>query len=1105
VPDSIVCRVCQTENRADQKFCGNCGSALAQACPKCGTENPLNFQFCGSCGTKLEADAAPQPTEQRRWATVLFGDLSGFTSLSEGMDPEDVRSLIDRYMTRLGSIVEEHGGNVSAIAGDEIMALFGAPVAHEDDAERSVRAALEMQRYGLEHQDELGGLEMRIGINTGEMMFAPVGGSDRDFTVIGDAVNTASRLESAASPGGVLVGEETYRATRRTVTYHEKGSIQAKGKEQTVLAWEALEVGAVPEARPLGTAPLTGRDDELDLLGGIWQRVVSEGRPHLVTLLGDPGVGKSRLTAEFRRNLHDANILHGRCLAYGDALGYWALSTVLKQAAGITAGDTSEDARSKLGRLVEETSGSESASQDMAAHLALLTGLDLQADHAERGGDEKTLHKSARKFLESYARTQPLCLIFEDIHWAGDALLDLIESIARAVRAPILVLTQARPELLERRQSWGGGIRGYTSLPLEPLGQREIEELVAALCREHGLGEDVSGEASRGSEGNPLFAEELVAMLAEKGVASGVPSTIKGLVLARLDSLSVDERRAMQFGGVFGALVWEGGLRALGANGRLPETLDALEAKDLIRYSEPPQFKGEREYAFKHALIRDVAYDSIPKAERRTLHARAAGWIEEVAGERTDEYLDQLAHHVLEAGQQSRALEYLVRAAEKARRASAHRQEAVVLGQALELARDFGSETLADLHYKRGTAYSRVGAWAEARPELEMALELTEPSQTAQLASLRAELARVCFWLLDTPNVRVHAGEALRISHEANTPEVETLAIGLVAQADSADGNMEASLEGTNRALARAEELGSKIPYNSMPNLSLLLYWTGEYDESIHRGHQAIVAAREASDSSAMMWSLPQLGLSLAGSGAYADAIDQFDEALRFGKEYEVWTLLARATAMYAGVFMDTFDFERAEELQHEASELANSLNFFPPAVSASIDLLLNLARRGDVGRAETLVGGVTERVESGAGWHGWLWKLRLAEAKSEIAYARGRYDEAIEWATRAVDEGAAKMRFKYQVLGHISRAKALAASGNVDKTGADLREALSIARKLSDPSLILRAALASRDIKPGEEVESEARAAATRIVDGLPGSRRERFEQLDYIRPLIT
>jgi class 3 adenylate cyclase/tetratricopeptide (TPR) repeat protein/DNA-binding XRE family transcriptional regulator len=1090
-PSIAPCPSCGAAVPAGRRFCAQCGAATTRACPTCGATQAVGARFCDSCGSVLDPAAPPQaaaPRDERRWATVLFADISGFTARSEQMDPEDVKALVDRCTHQMSEVVRQLGGTVLQIIGDEVMAVFGAPVAHEDDPERAVRASLALRDLPL--ADDGGRpLQVHIGITTGELLagaLGPQGG--RDYTVMGDTVNTAARLRDAAPAGQIYVDRATYHATQRAVRYDQRDPIAAKGKGQPVPAWAALSVAAVPQARPLGAAPLIGRDEELDRLLRMWARVTDDAQPHLVTIMGEPDIGKSRLVAEFERRLPaGVAIWHGRCLPYGEALSYWALAQALKEAAGIIAEDSADAARAKLAALVAQAIELAEERAELAQQLALLSGLDVAADRTQGAGDQRILHAAARRFLEAYARGRPLCLIIDDLHWADDALLDLVESAAARVRdVPLMIIAKARPELLEKRASWGCSVRSFTSLPLGALKAAAEQALALALCHERHLPADLAAQVGGRAGGNPLFVEEVVAMLAEAGHAVGVPSAIKPLIAARLDALPTPERSALQLAAVLGKTFWAGGVRALQPHtiGELAETLDTLEQKDLLRAAVRSQLRGDREYSFKHDLIRDVAYERLPKTERRALHDGAANWLEQAAGEQVENYYDQLAHHAVQAGQQDRALGYLMRAAERAGYAAAHRQVAALLGQAVAIAESLGQRAaLADLHARRGKAFIAVGMWREAKSELEAALVKLAPEHREQRVRILVDMTMVDFWLLDMASLRRHATEALALAEAAQRDDLAGIAIAALGLAESSDGNLQAAEDRYERGVARAGEvLISPLP--SAPRLGLSDYWLGRSAEAIPRVHRAIELAR--GDTSATMFSLPHLGLAFAGTGQYVEAVRVFDEARRFGREYEVWPFLARAIAMSAGFHLDVFDFVGNEALVEEARELGRSANFLPPVVSASIDLLLNLARRQEVGRAEKLVDEIGTAAEKAAGFHGWLWRLRLAEARAEIALARGDWEETLRLVEGAIGQSRARGRVKYHALGLETRAGALAALGRTREAIVDLRSAAELARPTGDPAMFLRAAAALLALDGDDALLAEARAAASQIAVAL-------------------
>jgi class 3 adenylate cyclase/predicted ATPase len=681
---SQTCTNCGTENPATAKFCMSCGTALERACPSCGTAAPPGARFCMACGTAIGADAAPPPPpapvqapppplttslpEERRQVTVVFADLSGYTAVAERMDPESVKSLVDRSLQRLGEEVDRFGGRVDKYIGDNVMAVFGAPVAHEDDAERAVRAALGMQDAMSEINEGLGAthgvnLALRVGVNTGEVVAGAVGDG---YTVIGDTVNVAARLQAAAKPGSVTVGERTFRATQTAIEYVELEPLTLKGKAEPVAAWEAVGLETAQPVRrvSLGRTPLVGRADKLDLLRSIYERSERERKPHLVTLMGQAGVGKSRLRHELERNLAERHppptFREGRCLPYGSGIVYWALGEVIRAESGIVDGDSGEQAWEKLLQAVEGLvtfASSEQAEppERRAAVIGRLLGIDAPVDVNQPEGEDpqrmrESFFSAVRSVIEGMARRRPLVLVFEDIHWADHGMLDLIEYLAQWVRGPLVLLCLARDELLDRRARWGGGRHESTSIMLEPLTVGETRDLVAAVIGVDDAGADAVAAIAERAGGNPFFAEEMARRLADEssGELFELPETVQSLLAARLDSLEPSERVLVQHAAVFGRTFWEGALGTAGLDeGGTREALMRLQEKDII-VSESggvSRLAGEREYAFKHVLIRDVAYGMLPRAVRSRKHFQIGRYIEDRAGERADEVVALLAEH----------------------------------------------------------------------------------------------------------------------------------------------------------------------------------------------------------------------------------------------------------------------------------------------------------------------------------------------------------------------------------------------------------------------------------------------------------------------------
>jgi class 3 adenylate cyclase len=682
--DRLRCPHCGNEVEEGQRFCGSCGGLQALVCAVCETENPLSNNFCGSCGAELVRTEVVRDVEERRVVTVLFADLVGFTSRAEDLDPEDVRAILSRYYARLRADLEAHGGTVEKFIGDAVMAVFGAPVAHGDDPERAVRAALAIRESLAEMnvEDTRLDLQLRIGVNTGEaiVMYGSETSSGEGM-VAGDVVNTASRLQTAAPQNGILVGQETYRATSRRIAYEEVEPLELKGKQEPVRAWVALEASSPGVERPR-MAPLVGRDSELLVLRRIWEETFEANRPRLITMLGPPGIGKSRLAGEFAAEVEQSGgrILTGRSMSYGTSGTYLAFRHQVKDLAGIYENDPPDIAHRKLDKTVAATLETDDA-DEVAEHIALLIGL-----RAADVGDRQVLFFSARRFVEALARKQPTLLVYEDVQWADSSLLDLVEHLASRVRdVPIVLLALGRPELLDSRPAWGSRLPSYSSIPLEPLGEEHSRELARVLLSSNG-GENNADRLAATAEGNPLFIEELAASLSEGATATDkLPTNVRAIVSARLDALPPTERSLLLDASVVGRVFWRRALESLGWESQsLSNALDSLEQRDLVRRDRISRVGGDQQFSFKHALIRDVAYATLPRAKRRSRHAAVARFVEQDAGE-LDAVAPFLAHQWREAGDVDRALDYFLTAAERASRGWAKEEAVQFYDLALEL------------------------------------------------------------------------------------------------------------------------------------------------------------------------------------------------------------------------------------------------------------------------------------------------------------------------------------------------------------------------------------------------------------------------------------
>ena len=649
-----------------------------QTCPRCGAENPDGAKFCNACGSPF-ADA-PR-TEERRVVSVLFVDLVGFTSRSEKLDPEDVRAFLMPYYESVRDEIERRGGTVEKFIGDAVMGLFGAPTAYGDDPERAVRAALAVRDWAADE-----GLQVRVAVNTGEALVAlDAVAAKGEPLVAGDVVNTAARLQSGAPVGSVIVGDETHAATRTAIEYRPGLPVVAKGKSEPIPSWLAVEPVTGAGERVLSRVPIVGRERELATLAGIWERVTEERRPQLVTVVGPAGIGKSRLALEFSQHVASlgGRALRGRSTPYGSGTPYSAFGHHVKQLAYVYDSDGREEAQEKLRATLVELVHSEEEGAEHAYHLALLLGLGDDGTV----GDRETLFFSARVLLETVAAREPLVLLFEDIHWADASLLDLIETLAARVReVPILLLALTRPELLAERPGWGGGLPAYTALQLERLADDASRELAEGLLERAGLEPAQVEAVAKTAEGNPLFIEELAAALAERttGDADELPTSIRAIIAARLDALPPDERAALIDAAVVGRVFWKGALARIDDTRDLTTLLGSLEQRDLVRREAVSRIQGDQQFAIKHGLIRDVAYQILPRAGRRERHAAVAGYLQEKTGD-VGQSTEALAHHWQEAGENQRAVDCLLVAADQAGRGWAKDHAVTLYSTALRL------------------------------------------------------------------------------------------------------------------------------------------------------------------------------------------------------------------------------------------------------------------------------------------------------------------------------------------------------------------------------------------------------------------------------------
>jgi class 3 adenylate cyclase/ATP/maltotriose-dependent transcriptional regulator MalT len=921
---------------------------------------------------------------ERKLATVLFVDLVDSTSLVAGADPEVARRRVTQFFERVAHCVTTHGGIVEKFAGDAVLAAFGIPQAHEDDAERAIRAALAM----LESVGELG-LEARVGVEAGEVV---VDETESTFAT-GEAVTLAARLQQAAGAGEVLIGPQAYRLTSGRVEAEDVGPLEVKGFGDRIWVWRAKAVDEGAPIRGGVSAPLVGRDAELELLHNTYERAIRNRRAHLFTVYGDPGVGKSRLAREFVEGLEGATILAGRSLPYGEGVTYWSLAEMVKSAAGITDDDPLEVAVEKLRESCEN--------EAIADLLGLASGV-LEAVKAERSQQE--IAWAAREWVERMAKDLPLVLVFEDIHWAEDALLDLIEHLAEWVRdAPLLIVTLARPELLDVRPGWGGGRLRATAIELEPLGREESEQLVDALATDGIIDAEAREALLEKTEGNPLFVEETVRMLAEcegrplSEFTERIPDTLQALIAARIDRLPPDEKTVLQRASVIGRIFWAGAITELATEVDVEKTVETLLLREFIVPEARSTISGETAYRFKHVLIREVAYSGLSKTARADLHGRFAAWLRERAGE---ELLEIRAYHLdhsasliaeLDGGASPElaheAAEALEAAGRRALARESNRSARRQLLRAVEL------EPTLERRYQAARAAWRMADMPVVSEEMErVRAEASEQGDRWCEARALAALAEVAL------NRDADAREAERLAEEAlavadgDDLEPRFDALHVLYTASWWRGRLEAAEQFAREQLALAREAGRRdLESRAAVDLAGSYNARRQYDESAPLLGRALELADESGSIVARGYALAALGDLAINRGEYAEAEEQLEAARVLFEESGVASALGRVFYRLAVVAWYQDDLDRAERLSRESIRTLAQLEDRGTLCEAQRRLAEVLMGKGKLDEAERYAIAARETV----GPHDMSSRATTRTTLARIRKAQGRYDEA--------------------------------------------------------------------------------------------------------------
>jgi len=1160
----MLCGACRLDNPPQNRFCDQCGAALDSVCPSCGGAVRPEARFCGVCGKRLggapesigSAEPAAPPARsstpsglayrspvaaytprhladkilrsrsalegERRQVTVLFADIVGFTTLAERLDPEDVHRIVDRCFELITAEVHRFEGTINQYTGDGVMALFGAPIAHEDSPRRAAHAALAIQRAlrgydrELQAQGELH-LQMRIGLHTGPVVVGKIGDDLRmDYTAVGDTTNLAARLQQTARPGSVVISEATQTALGGFFETLDLGEVAVKGRAPA-RAFEVLRARArrsrLAAAVERGLTQLVGRSREMGILLERFAEV-KRGHGQIVSLAGDAGIGKSRLLLEFRRAVTEADErptwLEGQCVSFGQSIPFLPLIEQLRLNFHIEEFDGEPEIIAKIEHGMRRMG-------EMDVHIPYVRYL-LSVDPGDRGILDMEAGARRRKCFEAIralslrgARLRPLVLVFEDLHWADAGTEEYLASMADAVASVPLML------ILTYRVGYSPPVPArsfHTALTLHPLSEVDAVTMAGHVLGAAELPPALRQALLEKAEGVPLFVEEVTKTLLDLGMlrregdgyrvvegagALDVPDTIQGIIMARLDRLGEDGKRTVQLASVIGRQFLGRLLqRVAGLTERLTELLDELKNLEIIYELG---LAPEPAYIFKHALIQDVAYQSLLKERRRELHRAVGRAIEEIYADRLAEHAEELAHHFQNGGDWQKAFTYLVRSGDRAKAAYANQTALDFYARALEASAlvtpPLAPARLVEVHHRRGEVLRLLVRYPESIAEFERMCEVARSGgDRVREGEALVEISYSQFLTFNNDAIghcRRFAQDALAIGRETGDQHVVARSLcylGLAAQADGevAEGDrlFEESL-----GIARAGGFADTVAV-SLTWLGAHANWRGEFARAIETSRQAGAAASEISDGLSELLSLAFICLSQIGLGEYTEALATIDDGLAKARDRNNAFITGRLTNTLGWLYQELGDFRRATEYNREAAEIGRRVKNSNVEVSSLINLSLDELALGDARRALALMQETQERVEKFAfGAHRWRWSNHLSVYLSEALLALGDPTAALEQADKALRQARATGSLKYQAKALALRGQTFLDVGQRDRAAHELAEALDLARQIAYPTLTWQAAhlLARAEATRGrmDQAVTAARLAAD-TLDQIAG-----------------
>jgi class 3 adenylate cyclase/tetratricopeptide (TPR) repeat protein len=1136
------CPRCQHENPPQAKFCLECGGRLAPACASCGAELPADSKFCNRCGTPVAMEAPTQPRfawpesytpkhlaekiltsksaleGERKQVTVLFADLKGSMELLADRDPEEARKILDPVLERMMDAVHRYEGTVNQVMGDGIMALFGAPLAHEDHAVRACYAALRMQdavrRYAEEVQrTQAVPIHIRVGVNSGEVVVRSIGSDLRmDYTAVGQTTHLAARMEQMAMPGTILLTAEALRLAEGYVQVRAVGPVPIKGLERPVEVYEVTGSGPVRSrlqaSAARGLTRFVGRDAELGALRQALERA-RVGHGQVAAVVGEPGVGKSRLFLEFTRSHRTEGwrILESGSVSYGKATAYLPVIDLLKAYFKVEERDNERDIREKItGKLLALDRTLESALPP------ILTLLDTAVDDAvwcalDPPNRRRQTIDAVKRLLLRESQVQPLVLVFEDLHWIDDATQEFLDSVVGSLPgARVLLLVNYRPEYEHR---WGGRTY-YTQLRIDPLSAESAEDLLEALLGPDAALTPLKQLLIERTEGNPFFLEESIRTLVEAEVLVGdrgayrlarpveglqVPATVQAVLAARIDRLPSDEKRLLQTAAAIGVDVPFAVLQAIAATSEetLRRGLSHLQAAEFLY--ETALFP-DLEYRFKHALTHEVAYGSLLRERRRELHGAVGRALEELYAERLTEHCDKLAHHFMRAEDWDRAVRYSVLAGQRAEDAYASAEAASHYRRGLEATARMNPPlevtSVADLHRRYAGSLDSLTEYDASIAEYQQALELVRQiGDRTREAAILAEMS-VTLGRDHRAEKAVDFNEqSMAAARDLGNHRLEAVCLVQRARLRAVwHGDLGPAMADAEAALRLADSMGdARLHADIAAAIGTFLQWRGQYTEALSLLRECARLGETQRDAALFARASYFVITTCASLGEYEEALAWYRRLsdYAFSADDKFW--MARVPNLAGGIHLELFDLDTAIRLNLEGEEIARKVYRWPePRGHCLLKTGLAYLQQGELGRATELFGRARAFLADDQ-WLRWRWEIPLLRAEAELALAEGRPDDAWRQAAESLALAAGTGSRKHMARARTAQGEILAASGRLDEATAAFESSIALAEEMGTPRehWIAQAALGRTFYRLGRDEAAEAAyRQAARVIDAL-------------------